>query len=135
MKAFKLPSPPPRAWRGGGMMIKRVDVKRETVKRGTVIRLLTYDLFSLNFPVSDYLLIPSYTYPYDYHVKIRIAMRCVEPEIYSNFAELIFNQNRVVIMQGRDLEIKISVVNLDMLPSIAKYLLKLIHVLCYERPP
>jgi hypothetical protein len=110
---------------------KVVDVKWETA----FIRLLTYDLFSLNFPVSDYMLIPSYTYPYDYHVKIRIAMRCTEPEIYNDFAEFVIFNNRIVVRQGRDLEIKISIADLKMLPSIVKYLLKLIHVLCYERPP
>ena len=102
------------------------------------VRLLTYDLFSLNFPVSDYMLIPSFTDPYHYHVMFRISMQCVEPEIYSNVAELTISKSndRIVIMQGRrGLEIKISIADLSTLPSIAKYLLKLIHVLCYERPP
>jgi|GEM_PF-4318041 len=37
------------------------------------IKLVTYDLFSLNFPVTDYMLIPSFTYPYAYHVKCALA--------------------------------------------------------------
>jgi hypothetical protein len=100
------------------------------------IKLLTYDLFSLNFPVSDYMLIPSFTYPYAYHTKIRIDLKCVKPEIYNNFAELNIFRNRVIIMQGNRLEIKMSIheKEINTLPVIIKYLLKLIHVLCYEQP-
>jgi hypothetical protein len=100
------------------------------------IRLVTYDLFSLNFPVSDYMLIPSFTYPYAYHVKIRIDLKCVKPEIYNNFAELSIFNSRVIIMQGNRLEIRMSIheKEINKLPAIARYLLKLIHVLCYEQP-
>jgi hypothetical protein len=100
------------------------------------VKLLTYDLFSLNFPVFDYLLIPSFTYPYAYHVKIRIALQCVKPEIYNNFAELDMFNSRIIIMQGNRLEIKMSIheKEINKLPAIAGFLLKLVHVLCYEQP-
>ena len=100
------------------------------------IKLLTYDLFSLNFPVFDYMLIPSFTYPYAYHVKIRLDLQCVKPEIYNSFAEFNMFNSRIIIMQRNRLEIKMSIYEkeIDTLPVIAKYLLKLIHVLCYEQP-
>jgi hypothetical protein len=100
------------------------------------IRLLTYDLFSLNFPVYDFMLIPSFTEPYAYHVKIRIGLQCVKPEIYNDFAEFNFFDSRIIIMQGSRLEIKMSIHKdrISATPAIAKYLLKLIHVLCYEQP-
>jgi len=100
------------------------------------VRLLTYDLFSLNFPVSDYMLIPSFTDPYGYHVGIRIDLQCVSSELHSNFAEFEMFGSYVLIMQGKRLEIKISIhkYGVKALPAITKYLLKLIHVLCYEKP-
>jgi len=109
-------------------------VRREV--KSDFIKLLTYDLFSLNFPVSDYLLIPSFTYPYAYHVKIRLDLQCVKPELYNDFAEFSMFNSRIIIMQGNILEIKISIhkKEINKLPAIAKYLLKLIHVLCYEQP-
>jgi hypothetical protein len=109
-----------------------VDVRREM----DFIKLLTYDLFSLNFPVSDYLLIPSFTDPYGYHTKIRIDLQCVKPELYNDFAEFSFFDSRIIITQGSKMEIKMSIHKdkIDMVPAIAKYLLKLIHVLCYEQP-
>jgi hypothetical protein len=107
-----------------------VDVKWEF----DFIKLLTYDLFSLNFPVSDYMLIPSYTYPYDYHVKMRIDLQCVKPELYNDFAEFKMFDSRVIITQGRELEVRMSIYKISTLPVIVKYLLKLIHVLCYEQP-
>jgi hypothetical protein len=110
-----------------------------TGQRGMVsdfIKLVTYDLFSLNFPVTDYMLIPSFTYPYAYHVKIRIDMQCVNPEIYNDFARLNLFGSRIIIRQGGRIEIQMSIheKGINMLPAIAKYLLKLIHVLCYEQP-
>ena len=104
--------------------------------KSAFIKLLTYDLLSLNFPVYDYMLIPSFTYPYDYFVKLRIDLECVKPEIYNNFAELTISNNRVIIRQEKDLLIRISIHKdgLNALPSIIKYLMKLIYVLCYERP-
>jgi hypothetical protein len=100
------------------------------------IKLLTYDLFSLNFPISDYMLIPSFTYPYAYHVKIRIDLQCIGSEIYNDFVRLNMLDNRIIIRQMGDLEIRISIHEdkINTLPVIAKYLLKLIHVLCYEQP-
>jgi hypothetical protein len=100
----------------------------------TLIKLLTYDLFSLNFPLSDYMLIPSFTEPYDYHVKIRIDLQCAKPEIYNNFAELKIFGSRIIITQGNKLEVRMSIYKISTLPVIVKYLLKLIHVLCYEQP-
>jgi hypothetical protein len=113
-------------------MVKRVDVRREM----DFIKLLTYDLFSLNFPISDYMLIPSFTYPYAYHVKICIDMQCVNPEIYNDFASLNMFGSRIVIRQGSRIEIRMSIheKEINKLPAIAGYLLKLIHVLCYGQP-
>jgi hypothetical protein len=98
--------------------------------------LLTYDLFSLNFLISDYNLIPSFTDPYGYHVRIRIDLQCVSPELYSNVAEFNIFNSRIVIMQGKKLEIGMSIhkYEINTVPVIVKYLLKLIHVLCYEQP-
>ncbi len=101
------------------------------------VRLLTYDLLSLNFPVYDYLLLPSFTEPYDYHAIIRINLRCAKPEIYNNFAELdILHGTKIYISQGDKIKIKISIHKDDMgaLPAIVKYLSKLLYVLCYEQP-
>jgi hypothetical protein len=101
------------------------------------IKLLTYDLFSLNFPVVDYMLIPSFTDPYDYHVGIRFNLQCVKPELIANTAEFNILESMVLIMQEKkELAIKISIHKgkVGTLPAIVKYLLKLIHVLCYEQP-
>ncbi len=100
------------------------------------IRLLTYDLFSLNFPVVDYMLIPSFTDPYGYHVNICLDLRCAEPELFANTAEFNMFDSKILVMQGKRLEIKISIhkYRISVVPVIAKYLLKLIHVLCYEQP-
>jgi hypothetical protein len=108
-------------------------VKRES----DFVRLLTYDLFSLNFPIADYMLLPSFTDPYGYHVGIRIDLQCVSPELHYNLAEFVMFGSYVLIMQGKArLEIKISIhkYGVGTLPAITKYLLKLIHVLCYEKP-
>jgi hypothetical protein len=109
-----------------------VKVKREF----DFVRLLTHDLFSLNFPVSDYMLIPSFTDPYSYHAIIRIDLRCVSPEIYNNFAEFTIYDSKIYIIQEDMIRIKISIHKdaMNALPAITKYLLKLIHVLCYEQP-
>jgi hypothetical protein len=109
-------------------------IRRE---RSDFIKLLTYDLFSLNFPVSDYMFVPSFAEPYDYHVNIRTNLQCASPELYANLAEFNVLNSRVIIMQGRSgLEIQISIYKdrVNTLPVIVKYLLKLIHVLCYEQP-
>jgi hypothetical protein len=101
------------------------------------IKLLTYDLFSLNFPVSDYMLIPSYTDPYDYHVGIRFNLHCVKSELIANTAEFNLFGSMILVMQREEgLAIKISIHKgrVGTLPVIVKYLLKLIHVLCYEQP-
>jgi len=109
-------------------------VRREV--KSDFIKLLTYDLFSLNFPVSDYMLIPSFTYPYAYHVKIRLDLQCAKPELYGDFAEFSIFNSRIIVMQRNRLEIKMAIheKEINTLPVIAKYLLKLIHVLCYEQP-
>jgi hypothetical protein len=82
------------------------------------------------------MLIPSFTYPYAYHVKMRIDLQCVKPELYNNFAELNVFGSRIIIMQRNRLEIKMSIHDkeINTLLAIVKYLLKLIHVLCYEQP-
>jgi hypothetical protein len=101
------------------------------------IKLLTHDLLSLNFPLSDYMLIPSFTDPYDYHVMIHLNLQCVKPELIANTAEFDVLGSMILVMQGKKgLSIKISIHKgrVDTLPAIVKYLLKLIHVLCYERP-
>jgi hypothetical protein len=115
-------------------LTERVRYWRPRSSESDFIKLLTYDLFSLNFPVSDYMLIPSFTEPYDYHAKIRIDLQCVKPEIYNDFAELEILGSRIVIMQGKELEVRMSIYKISTLPVIVKYLLKLIHVLCYEQP-
>ncbi len=109
---------------------------REVRQEMNFIRLLTYDLFSLNFPVSDYMLIPSFTDPYGYHVNIRLDLQCASPELIANTAEFDILDSKILIMQGKRLEIKISIhkYRISAMPAIAKYLLKLIHVLCYEKP-
>jgi hypothetical protein len=101
-----------------------------------LIELLTYDLFSLNFPVTDYMLIPSFTYPYSYHVKLALGLQCVNPEIYVDFARFNIFGTRIVVEQKSELVIRMSIHKdeLQTLPAIVRYLLKLIHVLCFERP-
>jgi hypothetical protein len=110
--------------------------RRKVEQEMDFIRLLTYDLFSLNFPVVDYMLIPSFTDPYAYDVKIRMDLQCVKPELYNDFAELNMFDSRIIVRQGKRLEIKMSIHKhrIDATPAIAKYLLKLIHVICYEQP-
>jgi hypothetical protein len=129
MCAFKPQSPPLGGGVGWGAM-KVKGTERE------LIELLTYDLFSLNFPVTDYMLIPSFTHPYSYHVKLALGLQCVNPEMFVDFARFNIFGTRIVIEQRSELVIRMSIHKdeLQTLPAIVRYLLKLIHVLCFERP-